>query len=123
MSTSQPKTPIRLLSKSEMLALVGVSYSSIWNWIVGGTFPPGRALSEGKRGRIMWVEFGGSGLDRLASRSIAQAQQGEGGVTAIAAIHAPRLRSLKWGTNESRRWLRPARQRAKGLLLCLVLQI
>ena len=39
-------------------------------------------------------------MDRLASRSIAQAQQGEGGVTAIAAIHAPRLRSLKWGTNE-----------------------
>lgn len=48
--------PIKLLSKGEMLALVGVSYSSIWNWIVEGTFPPGRALSEGKRGRIMWVE-------------------------------------------------------------------
>ena len=40
-----------------MLDLVGVSYSSIWNWIVDGTFPPGRALSDGKRGRIMWVEL------------------------------------------------------------------
>lgn len=68
MSTSQPKTPIRLLSKSEMLALVGVSYSSIWNWIVGGTFPPGRALSEGKRGRIMWVEL--EVQDWIASRPV-----------------------------------------------------
>lgn len=47
---------IKLLSKTEMLARVGVSYSSVWNWIVAGTFPPGRALSDGKRGRIMWVE-------------------------------------------------------------------
>ena len=39
-----------------MLARVGVSYSSVWSWISGGTFPPGRALSTGKRGRIMWVE-------------------------------------------------------------------
>jgi predicted DNA-binding transcriptional regulator AlpA len=51
-----PKHQIRLLSKADMLARVGVSYSSVWNWIIAGTFPPGRALSDGKRGRIMWVE-------------------------------------------------------------------
>lgn len=54
--TAAGRPPIKLLSKAEMLARVGVSYSSVWNWIIAGIFPPGRALSTGKRGRIMWVE-------------------------------------------------------------------
>ena len=75
MSTAQPKTPIKLLSKSQMLELVGVSYSSIWNWIVDGTFPPGRALSEGKRGRIMWVES--EVQDWIASRPVRLPKHGK----------------------------------------------
>jgi predicted DNA-binding transcriptional regulator AlpA len=55
-TTSSSNHQIRLLSKSEMLRRTGVSYSSIWNWIIAGTFPPGRALGDGKRGRIMWIE-------------------------------------------------------------------
>ena len=34
---------------------LGVSYATLWNWIKAGEFPPGRALSPAKRGRICWV--------------------------------------------------------------------
>lgn len=66
--TTAANPSIKLLSKTEMLSRVGVSYSSVWNWIVAGTFPPGRALSTGKRGRIMWIEA--EVQDWIASRPV-----------------------------------------------------
>src|SRR5262249_8832045 len=52
----QHDIPVRVLSRTQMLELVGVSYASVWTWIKAGTFPPGRALSSGTNGRIVWLE-------------------------------------------------------------------
>ena len=49
-------TPIKLISKDEMLAMVGVSYAAIWGWIKEGKFPPGRSIGFGKRGHVAWVK-------------------------------------------------------------------
>src|SRR6478672_6963776 len=40
-----------LLSKRQVLAIVGVSYPTIWAWMRQGTFPRSRAVG----GRSMWV--------------------------------------------------------------------
>jgi predicted DNA-binding transcriptional regulator AlpA len=47
-----PRAPpdIRLLSKSEVLAIVGVTYPSLWAWMRAGNFPRSRVVG----GRSMW---------------------------------------------------------------------
>ena len=47
-----PRAPpdTRLLSKPEVLAIVGVTYPSLWAWIRNGTFPRSRVCG----GRSMW---------------------------------------------------------------------
>jgi predicted DNA-binding transcriptional regulator AlpA len=56
-ATAAANPPIRLISRAEVLDIVGVSYASLWGWIKDGSFPPGRALSPGtKKGRICWIE-------------------------------------------------------------------
>jgi predicted DNA-binding transcriptional regulator AlpA len=54
--TNDAPAEIRLLSKPQLLALVGVSYSSIFNWMRAGTFPAPRVLgpSGGRSSRIAW---------------------------------------------------------------------
>lgn len=44
--------PERLISKSEVLARVGASYPSIWEWMRQGRFPRSRELG----GRVAWLE-------------------------------------------------------------------
>lgn len=46
-----PATPMRLLSKSEVLAIAGVSYPTIWSWMRAGKFPRSRIVG----GKSMWV--------------------------------------------------------------------
>ena len=43
--------PTRLLKKSEVLAIVGVTYPSLWAWMRAGNFPRSRIVG----GRSMWV--------------------------------------------------------------------
>jgi predicted DNA-binding transcriptional regulator AlpA len=40
----------RLLKKSEVLAIVGVTYPSLWAWMRNGAFPRSRVVG----GRSMW---------------------------------------------------------------------
>lgn len=47
---------IKLLTKGEVLELIGVSYPALWTWIRDGKFPPGRSIGTGTNGRIAWVE-------------------------------------------------------------------
>jgi prophage regulatory protein len=42
---------VRLLSKSEVLALTGVSYPTIWSWMRAGKFPRSRIVG----GKSMWL--------------------------------------------------------------------
>jgi predicted DNA-binding transcriptional regulator AlpA len=54
---SNPPT-IRLIFKPELLALVGVSYGSIFTWMRDGRFPLARELGPpgGRSSRIAWIE-------------------------------------------------------------------
>jgi predicted DNA-binding transcriptional regulator AlpA len=45
---------IRLISRQELVDIVGVSFPSIWQWVREGKFPPPRKL--GKGGRTAWLE-------------------------------------------------------------------
>ena len=48
---------IRLIYKPELLALVGVSYGSIFSWMRRGKFPLAREIGPGGRStRIAWIE-------------------------------------------------------------------
>jgi predicted DNA-binding transcriptional regulator AlpA len=48
-----PRAPpdTRLLSKSEVLAIVGVTYPSLWAWMRAGSFPRSRIVG----GKSMWL--------------------------------------------------------------------
>jgi predicted DNA-binding transcriptional regulator AlpA len=37
-------TPLRLLGKSEVIAITGVSFPTLWTWMRAGTFPRSRAV-------------------------------------------------------------------------------
>ena len=54
------KKTLHLLTKGEVLELVGVSYPCLWSWIRDGKFPPGRSIGVGAKGHVAWVEFRGS---------------------------------------------------------------
>jgi predicted DNA-binding transcriptional regulator AlpA len=51
-----PTQPIKLLTRGEVLELVGVSYPAIFGWVKEGKFPPGRTIGVGKKGHIAWLE-------------------------------------------------------------------
>ena len=44
--------PARFINKKQMLARVGASYSSIWQWMREGKFPRSRELG----GKAAWLE-------------------------------------------------------------------
>ena len=46
---TKPKPKLRLLSKAEVLERVGVTYQTIWRWMVAGTFPRARRLNDNTR--------------------------------------------------------------------------
>ena len=50
--------PSRMLSREEVLMIVGVSSPTIWTWVRDRHFPPPRRLgtTSGTRGRIAWLE-------------------------------------------------------------------
>jgi predicted DNA-binding transcriptional regulator AlpA len=49
--------PGRLLSREEVLAIVNVSYPTLWWWVREKHFPAPKVLGlKGKRGRIGWIE-------------------------------------------------------------------
>jgi prophage regulatory protein len=60
-STAAPWTPPptdddvgqRMLNRKQVCARVGVSFPTIWRWMVRGTFPRARALGDLKSG---WLE-------------------------------------------------------------------
>ena len=53
-----PGLPPRFLTRKQVLALIGVSYSTLWGWIRNGEFPPARELNASDTGRskIAWLE-------------------------------------------------------------------
>jgi predicted DNA-binding transcriptional regulator AlpA len=56
----QPKitTPVKLLSKKEVLSILGVSHVTLWNWITAGLFPQSREIGPpgGNRTKIGWLD-------------------------------------------------------------------
>jgi predicted DNA-binding transcriptional regulator AlpA len=64
---SNPPT-VRLIFRPELLALVGVSYGSIFTWMRNGRFPLARELGPagGRSSRIGWIES--EVLDWIANR-------------------------------------------------------
>lgn len=56
--SAPPLEPVsRLLTREEVLAIVKVSYPTLWWWVRDGHFPAPRRLgSRGKHGRIGWIE-------------------------------------------------------------------
>jgi predicted DNA-binding transcriptional regulator AlpA len=52
----EPTGPIRLLSKKEVLAIVGVSGVTLWSWTKAGTFPAPRVIGPGTgHSRMGWL--------------------------------------------------------------------
>jgi predicted DNA-binding transcriptional regulator AlpA len=49
-SRAPPRVSIRLLDKAEVLAIVNVSFPTIWTWMRAGTFPRSRVCG----GKSMW---------------------------------------------------------------------
>ena len=47
------RPPLRLLSKKQVLDRVGVSFPTIWRWMLAGTFPRARAIGDLKS---VWLE-------------------------------------------------------------------
>jgi predicted DNA-binding transcriptional regulator AlpA len=48
----QPATPPRLLTKAQVLALVPVTFPTIWAWMRAGKFPRAKIIGT----RSVWVE-------------------------------------------------------------------
>ena len=50
--------PGRLLSRTEVLEIVGVTYPTLWAWVKKGHFPSPRRLGFTKQpqGRVGWIE-------------------------------------------------------------------
>ena len=46
--------PLRLLSKREVLARVGVTYATVWAWMIRGDFPRSVKLVNTKSSRVGW---------------------------------------------------------------------
>jgi excisionase family DNA binding protein len=44
---------VRLISRQELCERIGVTFPTIWQWIVDGKFPQGRTLGGG---RTLWLE-------------------------------------------------------------------
>jgi predicted DNA-binding transcriptional regulator AlpA len=56
-ATAPSSEPVsRLLTRLEVLALLNVTYPTLWGWVRDGHFPPPRELGWGKKGRIGWVQ-------------------------------------------------------------------
>jgi predicted DNA-binding transcriptional regulator AlpA len=54
---SSAPPPVRLIFKKETLALLGVSYGSVYLWMRAGQFPLPRQIGPGGRSaRIAWYE-------------------------------------------------------------------
>jgi predicted DNA-binding transcriptional regulator AlpA len=51
--SARPPPPVRLLSRIEVCARIGVSYPTIWKWMRAGRFPRSRVMNDGK---ICWIE-------------------------------------------------------------------
>ena len=54
--TKADTTPIKLITRGEVLERLGVSYPALWGWIRDGKFPAGRSIGFGKRSHVAWVE-------------------------------------------------------------------
>jgi predicted DNA-binding transcriptional regulator AlpA len=52
MMAAEHRSPDRLILRSELVDIVGVSYVTVWGWMRAGTFPRGRDIG----GRTAWIE-------------------------------------------------------------------
>lgn len=46
----------KILSRSDVVERVGVSYPTIWTWSKAGQFPAARSLGTGHGGRVGWLQ-------------------------------------------------------------------
>jgi predicted DNA-binding transcriptional regulator AlpA len=56
--------PVRLLSKAEVLAMVGVSFPTVWGWMRAGTFPRSRVVGAKSKWLSTDIESWIAGLPR-----------------------------------------------------------
>jgi predicted DNA-binding transcriptional regulator AlpA len=49
-----PINQLRLLKRTDVLRLTGVSYPTLWAWMCAGKFPRARIIGNGKKGRSHW---------------------------------------------------------------------
>jgi predicted DNA-binding transcriptional regulator AlpA len=45
---------IRLLNKSEVLRITGVSFPTVWSWMRAGKFPRARVSGGGSKSKSVW---------------------------------------------------------------------
>lgn len=48
-------SPERLMGKAEILALTGVSYPCLWEWMREGRFPRSRVIGSGGSSKSVWL--------------------------------------------------------------------
>lgn len=99
--------PTRLLKKSEVLAIVGVSYPSLWAWMRAGHFPRSRVV----RGHSMWLSSRGAAapstveimIEKCAAQSTVEAVRYELRIcrhrATAKAAHASAPRQFQRRTN------------------------
>jgi prophage regulatory protein len=71
-TAAQQRSLDRLISRDELIDIVGVSYVTVWNWMRAGTFPRGRDIG----GRTAWIESEVAAW--IASRPIRRLKGDEG---------------------------------------------
>jgi predicted DNA-binding transcriptional regulator AlpA len=54
MPTPQSSPQVRLLSKSEVLSITGVSFPTVWAWMRAGKFPRARTPGGGSNTKSVW---------------------------------------------------------------------
>jgi len=50
----QTQAALRLLCKTEVLQIVGVSYPTLWAWMRAGKFPRARITGGGSNSKSVW---------------------------------------------------------------------
>ena len=74
--TEPPAEPDRLVSKEEVLQILGVTYPTVWRFVHEGKFPPGRYVGTRVFWRMSEVNAFIESLPRQAARGMAPAFRG-----------------------------------------------
>jgi predicted DNA-binding transcriptional regulator AlpA len=73
--------PVRLISKSEVLSMVGVSFPTVWSWMRAGTFPRSRVVGGKSKWRSDEIENWLAGLPVRPLKGDAPSNSGHSGAS------------------------------------------